>query len=67
MNKTCGNCQYWHQDNSAVPENGLCRKDAPKLLYAGRFVDPTCGIWPQTRERDWCGEFKPKEPADEAE
>lgn len=53
----CKDCKYW-QD---LPEEGQCRRYAPKTIIAG------CGVgeipeysndWATTGEDDWCGEFE---------
>lgn len=52
----CTTCRFWKRTGEHSPR-GLCRRNAP--------TDVTGGIWPVTRDEDWCGEYKPVEPRPE--
>jgi hypothetical protein len=51
---TCADCVFWEKDGMhAGGTIGFCRRHAPQpsTFPAGR------GIWPITKDLDWCGEF----------
>ena len=55
MPGVCDNCRYF--DPHLAPEDtetGWCRRHAPKPLIGVEFFN---GLWPDTNERDWCGEW----------
>ena len=67
----CKWCRFWLRQ-AAEDLSGQCRRFPPSLPQtekqqnaleetgAGVFV----GVWPDTLGVDWCGEFRPREPAD---
>ena len=56
MERECQNCSYWERYREGN-DVGHCRRYAPRPGESGN--------WPQTRQRDWCGEFERK--ADETD
>lgn len=51
--RKCSNCMWWEPWDSRF---GDCHGSPPTgTTQGGR-------IWPQTREHDWCGSFRMKEP-----
>lgn len=63
----CGDCRWYH-----VKEKE-CRAHPPKAFVfpgsksslTGQQTGPAIvGIWPSTREGEWCGEFKAKPGVD---
>jgi DNA-directed RNA polymerase alpha subunit len=69
--RLCKGCRFWLRQ-AAEDLSGQCRRFPPSLPQtekqqsaleetgAGVFV----GVWPDTLGVDWCGEFRPREPAD---
>ena len=49
--QNCAGCRFWEPSEE---EFGDCRR------YPRRWVDDIC-INPQVTNKDWCGEFKPRE------
>jgi hypothetical protein len=52
----CVRCQWF----DGVASRGLCRKDSPRIIEAGRMA-----VWPLVVDADyqWCGHFSPKRHA----
>jgi DNA-directed RNA polymerase alpha subunit len=69
--RQCKGCRFWLRQ-AAEDLSGQCRRFPPSLPQtekqqaaleetgAGVFV----GVWPDTLGVDWCGEFRPRDPAD---
>lgn len=78
--EVCGNCQFWvmdypyaeanWHDRSGMEPSGSrpnraaeCRKRPPCVAF--RETNPqTYTAWPQTKSRDFCGEFKFRKAVD---
>jgi hypothetical protein len=70
MNKRCHKCRFW--DHSAfynefnAPDHdhiiGLCRRNAPSPTTDKEWEDREIefAVWPITKGKDWCGQFKPE-------
>ena len=49
--RLCENCAFWDAGGKDLPSGrGWCRVKSPARL---------CGDWPNTRPKDWCGEWGP--------
>jgi hypothetical protein len=55
-NPSCSECKFWARDNGSA--FGSCRKYTPV-----RHHNSIHGVWPQTTQKDWCGEFSPQKEA----
>ncbi len=78
----CVACRFWESkllesvaargDYQHTPkilsDMGLCRLNGPKPWPDGKHSHPRHprACWPMTSERDWCGEFQPKQPPAES-
>lgn len=51
MARACDLCDFWAPERVNQPTRGQCRRWAPQ----GAKARP----WPETRNFDWCGEFRP--------
>jgi len=61
MVENCGSCIFW---NKVVFDRGQCRRHAPGGPYP--FMDSASStkmvdIWPNTEERDFCGDWELKD------
>lgn len=58
MNEQCGNCRFWKpQDDATINGRiGWCRRFPPQVV--SETDGPINCTWPETIERDWCGEWK---------
>jgi len=58
--QVCATCSYWRRE--AVGEKvvgwGQCRRMPPAMppIQDDKLVH--VGVWPHTREHDWCGEWQ---------
>lgn len=52
--KRCDTCLFWHEIPPEGEANNECRRCAP-LPGSGRQA-----VWPKTKARDFCGEWKKK-------
>ena len=65
MAKRCENCQHWHHDSDARPDDerrGECRFNPP-IFHPARdsmLERSNEGVWPRTRASDWCSHFLSK-------
>jgi len=64
---SCDNCRFWQwigrdKENEAC-EYGMCRRLPPQIPTRQAMSD-VYGLWPITREADWCGEFRMVEDED---
>lgn len=63
--QACGTCAFWRPEADAASETGWgqCRRMPPALptIHDDKLVH--VGLWPHTDKRDWCGEWRPQEPA----
>ncbi|MEK6238461.1 MAG: hypothetical protein N2C14_27400 [Planctomycetales bacterium] len=60
----CDRCRFWETDGQRL-NKGKCRRYAPgfhphQTVYEFGGMDPSEGIWPETEEGEWCGEFQRK-------
>lgn len=55
MSELCGECRHWRGLNDAWAGKGECRRFPPPGNLKNSRGDQA---WPQTLDRDWCGEFK---------
>lgn len=58
----CQTCVHWHRGDD---HHGACRRNPPTVLPTNDNVADEIwyvGVWPMTREIDWCGEYDPEEP-----
>jgi len=58
----CVACKFWERDPQR-PERGKCRRHAPSFhpdpnMYNFSGRDNHEGMWPETDENEWCGEFQ---------
>ncbi len=62
MKGECDTCRFWQRDVGGL---GECRRWPPVIVTGqiGDGIDPDenlcVGVWPDTLERDWCGEWQP--------
>lgn len=63
----CGTCEFWLQYEGS-PDTGSCKRHPPVVLAASR-KDPWDTQYteieqhvPTTHQKDWCGEYKRKQP-----
>lgn len=72
--KLCGNCRFWalsrmpeadgDEPKGLQWEKSDCRRHAPGLPTIKVITEPRYnsgdldGSWPQTKLRDWCGDFE---------
>lgn len=60
----CGQCRFWSEIPQAGGERGNCHRYAPPArIFSDSESDEVVrsdiyARWPQTREEDWCGDFK---------
>lgn len=63
--QACGTCMFWRADPDVGHEAGWgrCRRMPPALppIRDDKLVH--VGLWPHTDERDWCGEWQPRNEA----
>ena len=58
---TCSQCKYW--DNlcdDEFPDQGECRRHAPKPLSTDMDRHRLHAYWPVTYSDDWCGDCEDK-------
>lgn len=54
----CQNCIFWVQVSN---DFGECRRKPPIPAVNPKTADPfTRALFPNTRDTDWCGEFRPQ-------
>lgn len=56
--RKCSNCMWWDREGVV---RGLC-KAAPPSVTRNDCRGNLEPLWPKTRDRDWCGSFRIKEP-----
>lgn len=58
--EACETCRYWHRDRADERPGGWgqCRRMPPAAppIEPDRLVH--VGVWPSTRQVDWCGEWR---------
>lgn len=64
-NNQCSGCAFWiaHDDPEDDGENsGECRRFPPQLppRQEQEIDNVRVGIWPETMDKDWCGEWRKK-------
>lgn len=67
--ESCAGCRFWLSHLGG--EYGICRRMPPviQLGLVDRDVERMYsdrGVFPATSNEDWCGEFRPKQPARQA-
>lgn len=59
----CANCKFW--DEHREKEMGACRRATPSLggllLKRDLWNINARGVWPETHEDEWCGEWAVEE------
>jgi hypothetical protein len=62
MKRSCKACDFWDSWDTGY---GQCRFNVPNpvLMHKDKAKNPDDREvwWPLTKEKDWCGHFKPKE------
>lgn len=58
---TCSSCRFWRLDRRSGRGAGWgqCRRMPPALPPIRADKLKLVGIWPETQDRDWCGEWQP--------
>jgi hypothetical protein len=61
--QACGTCLFWRPDPDVGHEAGWgrCRRMPPTLPTIRDDKLVHVGLWPHTDERDWCGEWQPRD------
>ena len=62
----CRSCQFWEQykePQGTMPAWGFCLRYPPVPVFrpdshSGLTLSSVTPEWPETRENEWCGEFK---------
>lgn len=61
---TCETCRFW---NRVRGDKGTCRRSPPVIAVhdVGWLVPvyQSTRVWPEMSQDEWCGEHKPKDPA----
>ncbi len=52
MKDICLNCKFWKEHYHQDEPSGECRKTTPSRNDSGK------GVWPITKDLDWCGEYE---------
>ena len=60
LHERCANCRWWSRVNWCLPDGyplGECRRYPPTRRDEQAVL---ARHWPETKDRDWCGEFDQK-------
>ncbi len=60
MEKICKNCKWWDEEADYHSDMGHCRR-FPPLLCEQNATNWSKASFPETKENDWCGEFRKKQ------
>ena len=69
MDRNCFDCMFWDRQKHIDTEVGLCRRREPAPVQWAQTQDDEGNrgerdaVWPLTNCDDWCGEFRPSQPA----
>jgi hypothetical protein len=64
MERRCETCRWWDRQKTTGGKAGLCRVRSP--TFFAHHDQGIANYWPATKSDDWCGEWQPKEKADDA-